>query len=57
VINLKNLSLARRTEIVQMERGIRGDGDGVLWTTTLRASTRGGKCKMMGEIIDEPADN
>jgi hypothetical protein len=43
MLNLKDLIDAHREEISGMERGIRGDLAGNLWTAALRASIRGGK--------------
>jgi len=47
MLNLKNLTKTRRDEISRMESAIRGNANAVLWTTAMRASTRGGKCSQI----------
>jgi len=54
MIDLKKLSQTRREEVIQMEQGIRGAAAGVLWTTTLRSSTRGGKCHIEAISDNKP---
>ena len=52
MIDLKKLSEAQSGEIAKMEQSIRGKAEGMLWTTSLRAAIRGGKCKV-GIAADE----
>jgi len=56
-INLNRLAGTHRDEIDQMESGIRGDADSVLWTVELRASTRGGKPCGLVRIDDNDSNN
>jgi hypothetical protein len=43
---LNLLATDRSDEVALIEAGIAGRSDIVLWTAALRASTRGGKCKI-----------
>jgi hypothetical protein len=43
VISLNRLTRTHGDQIDKMAQGIRGDADGVLWTSKMRSSVRGGK--------------
>jgi hypothetical protein len=45
VIDLSALANSHAADIVRMADEIRREGQGSLWTSDLRATTRGGKCK------------
>jgi hypothetical protein len=46
LVDLNLLATDRSDEVALIEAGIAGRSDIVLWTAALRASTRGGKCKI-----------
>jgi hypothetical protein len=56
-IDLGCLARTNRDEIEHMEEGIRGDADSILWTTELRAATRGGKPCGQGAIDEKDSNN
>jgi hypothetical protein len=45
-LDLHHLANDHPAEVAQMLAGIQGGADAVLWTAAMRASTRGGKCKV-----------
>jgi hypothetical protein len=54
-ISLESLAQSRESEIEGMLDGIRGKAGSVLWTSELRATTRGGmKCKAIPTIEQAP---
>ena len=53
VVDLNGLATEHSAEVAQMLAGIQGGSDAVLWTAAMRASTRGGKCKVGSHPEDE----
>jgi len=55
-INLETLAQSRDSEIEGMVAGIQGRRDSVLWTSEIRATTRGG-CKSLIALTIEQTPN
>lgn len=54
-ISLDGLAQSRQSEIADMLDAIRGKPGSVLWTSEIRATTRGGMCKSLAIPMIEQA--
>lgn len=55
-ISLRVLTLSHGDEIDLMQAAIHGNPDAPLWTSELRAATRGGKCMLVGQLLTDSTD-
>jgi hypothetical protein len=55
-ISLRVLTLSHGDEIDLMQAAIHGNPDAPLWTSELRAATRGGKCALATPTLSDDAD-
>jgi hypothetical protein len=53
-LDLKKIIANRLPEISTMTGAIKGDSGSALWTSQMRAATRGGKCTI--KPVEEPSD-